>query len=143
MLVGLVVLVALVVGALLAVPLLLDIPAIQAYVSQAVSHALGRPVKFSGLSVSALPLPTVKLRELQIAEDPRFGSGPFVTVSEGRVRIRIRPLLRGRVELADLTLKEPRIHVVEDAAGRLNVATLGGGAAAPAGAAPRIGASRP
>ncbi|MGH7415520.1 MAG: AsmA family protein, partial [Candidatus Rokuibacteriota bacterium] len=135
MLVGLVVLVALVVGALLALPLLLDIPAIHAYVSQAASQALGRPVKFSGLSIAALPLPTVKLRGLQVAEDPGFGPGPFVTVSEGRLRIRIRPLLRGRVELADLTLEEPHIHVVEDAAGRLNVATLGGGGGAPAAGA--------
>ena len=141
-LVGLAVLVALVLGALLALPLLLDTPAIQAYVSQAASHALGRPVKFAALSISALPLPTVKLRGLQVAEDPSFGPGPFVTVSEGRIRIRIRPLLQGRVELADLTLEEPRIHVVEDAAGRLNVATLGGAPPAPGGP-PRSGAGRP
>src|SRR5216683_373045 len=94
-------------------------------------------------AISALPLPTVKLRGLQVAEDPSFGPGPFVTVTEGRMRIRIRPLLQGRVELADLTLKEPRIHVVEDAAGRLNVSTLGGGAApAPVGP-PRVGTGRP
>ena len=142
-LVGLAVLVALVLGALLALPLLLDTPAIQTYASQAASHALGRPVKFNALSISALPLPTVKLRGLQVAEDPAFGPGPFITVSEGRMRIRIRPLLQGRVELADLTLEEPRIHVVEDAAGRLNVATLGGGTPpAPAGP-PRVGAGRP
>ena len=48
-LVGLAVLVALVLGALLALPLLLDTPAIQAYASQAASHALGRPVKFKSL----------------------------------------------------------------------------------------------
>jgi AsmA protein len=125
-LIGLAVLAALLLGALLALPLLVDTPAIQAYVSHAASHALGRPVKFSALSVSALPVPTVKLRDLQVGEDPAFGPGPFVTVREGRMRIRIRPLLQGRVELADLTLEEPRIHVVEDAAGRLNVATLGG-----------------
>ena len=142
-LVGLAVLVALVLGALLALPLLLDTPAIQTYASQAASHALGRPVKFNALSISALPLPSVKLRGLQVAEDPAFGPGPFITVSEGRMRIRIRPLLQGRVELADLTLEEPRIHVVEDAAGRLNVATLGGGAPpAPAGP-PRVGTGRP
>jgi AsmA protein len=134
-LIGLGVVLALLVGGLLALPLLLDTPAIQAYVSQTASHALGRPVKFAGLSVAVLPRPSVRMRGLQIAEEPGFGPGPFVTVSEGRMRIRIRPLFRGRVELADLTLEEPRIHVVEDAAGRLNVATLGGGPAAPGGPA--------
>jgi len=142
-LVGLAALVVLVLGALLALPLLLDTPAIQTYASQAASHALGRPVKFNALSISALPLPTVKLRGLQVAEDPSFGPGPFITVTEGRMRIRIRPLLQGRVELADLTLEEPRIHVVEDAAGRLNVATLGGGALPAPTGSPRVGTSRP
>ncbi|HTG10726.1 MAG TPA: AsmA-like C-terminal region-containing protein, partial [Candidatus Eisenbacteria bacterium] len=69
--------------------------------------------------------------------------GPFITVTEGRMRIRIRPLLQGRVELADLTLEEPRIHVVEDPAGRLNVATLGGGAQPAPSGPPRVGTSRP
>jgi AsmA protein len=143
-LVGLAALVVLVLGTLVALPLLLDTPAIQTYASQAASHALGRPVKFNALSISALPLPTVKLRGLQVAEDPSFGPGPFITVTEGRMRIRLRPLLQGRVELADLTLEEPRIHVVEDATGRLNVATLGGGGAPPAPPGPpRVGPSRP
>ena len=82
----------LVVGALLAVPLLLDSPACRPTCTAA-SHALGRPVKFGGLSISALPLPSVRLRQLQVAEDPAFGPGPFVTVNEGRMRIRLRPLL--------------------------------------------------
>ena len=142
LLIGLGVLAVLVVGALLALPRLLDTPAIQAYIQQAASHALGRPVKFSGLSISALPLPTVRLRGLQVAEDPAFGPAPFVIVADSRMRIRLRPLLQGRIELADLTLKEPRIHVVEDAAGRLNVATLGPPGPAPGGP-PRAGTGRP
>jgi len=141
LLIGLAVLVVVIVGMLLAVPLLVDTPAIQAYVSQAAGHALGRPVKFSALSISALPLPTVRLRGLQVADDPAFGPRPFMTVGEGRLRIRLRPLLQGRVELADLTLEAPRIHVVEDAAGQLNVATLGG-AAPSAPAPPRVGGGR-
>ena len=141
LLAGLLVLVVLIVALLLALPLLLDTPAIQAYVAQAAGHALGRSVRFSGLSISALPLPTVKLRGLQVAEDPAFGAGPFVTVNEGHLRIRLWPLLQGRVELADLTLVGPRIHVVEDAAGRLNVATLGPTPAGP-GSAPRPGGTR-
>lgn len=142
LLIGLIALGVLVVGALLAVPLLLDSPAMQAYVQQTASHALGRPVKFGGLSISALPLPSVRLRELQVAEDPAFGPGPFVTVAEGRLRIRLRPLLQGRVELADLTLVAPRIHVVEDAAGHLNVATLGPSGPPAAGGPPRMGGGR-
>lgn len=145
-LIGVVVLVALLAAALLAVPLLVDTPAIQAYVSQAAAHALGRPVKFASLSVSALPLPGVRLRGLQVAEDPAFGTAPFLTVGEGRMGIRLGALLRGRVELADLTLDQPRIRVVEDVAGRLNISSLGGaggsGTVSPGhGAASRPGAA--
>src|SRR5216683_2048119 len=143
LLIGLIALGVLGVGALLAVPLLLDSPAMQAYVQQQASHALGRPVKFGGLSIAALPLPSVRLRQLQVAEDPAFGPGPFVTVNEGRMRIRLRPLLQGRVELADLTLDEPRIRVIEDAAGRLNVATLGPSGPPGPSAPPRVGGGRP
>ncbi len=143
LLISLIALGVLLVGALLAVPLLLDSPAMQAYVQQQASHALGRPVKFGGLSIAALPLPRVRLRQLQVAEDPAFGPGPFVTVNEGRMRIRLRPLLQGRVELADLRLDEPRIHVIEDATGRLNVATLGPSGPAGTSAPPRVGGGRP
>src|SRR4030095_2252673 len=116
-LIGLLVVALVVVGSMLDLPWLVGTPAIQAYIQQAAGHALGRPIKFSGLSISALPLPTVRLRGLQVAEDPAFGSAPFMTVAEGRMRIRLRSLFQGRVDLANLRLDEPRIHVVEDAGG--------------------------
>ncbi|HKA63656.1 MAG TPA: AsmA-like C-terminal region-containing protein [Methylomirabilota bacterium] len=142
-LIGLLVVALVVVGSILALPWLLDTPAIQAYIQQAAGHALGRPIKFSGLSISALPLPTVRLRGLQVAEDPAFGSAPFMTVAEGRMRIRLRSLFQGRVDLANLRLDEPRIHVVEDAAGRLNISTLGGSGGPSPASPPRVGKGRP
>jgi uncharacterized protein involved in outer membrane biogenesis len=142
-LIGLLAVALLVTGAVLALPRLLDTPAIQAYIQQAAGHALGRPVKFSSLSVTALPLPTVRLRGLQVAEDPAFGSTPVMTVAEGRMRIRLWSLFQGRVDLVNLLLDQPRVHVVEDAAGRLNISTLGdSGGPAPA-APPRVGKGRP
>jgi AsmA protein len=132
-------LVLLVVAAALALPFVLDTPALQAYVSQAATQALGRPVKFVSLSISVLPLPSVRLRGLQVAEDPAFGAGPFLTVGEGRIGIRLWPLFSGRVEMADLTLEEPRIALVEDAAGHWNLATLG---AAAAGGSARTGGGK-
>src|SRR6266545_193796 len=79
-------------AALASVPWFLNTPAFEAYVSQTATHALGRPVKFESLSIAAFPLPTVKLRGLEVADDPAFGSGPFLTVGEGRLGIRFKPL---------------------------------------------------
>ncbi len=133
--------------AIAALPWLVNTPAVHAHVAQAVTNALGRPARFSSLSVTALPLPTIRLRDLRVAEDPAFGPGPFLTVGEGRIRLRLRPLLSGRIELADLTLEAPRIAVIEDATGRLNVASLGAPTVAASGsnrgAAGRHGAVAP
>jgi hypothetical protein len=129
-------LVLLLAGALVALPWLVDVPRVQAYIATAASQALGRPVRFTSLSVTALPTPSVRLKGLQVAEDPKFGTQPFLVVEEGRFRLRIRPLLSGRVELTDLTLEKPRVEIIDDGTGRLNVASLGP-AATPGRPAPR------
>jgi AsmA protein len=104
-------------------------------------------VRFASFSVSAFPAPSVRLKGLQVAEDPRFGTQPFLTVAEGRVGIKLRPLLTGRVELSGLTLEKLRLEVIEDG-GRLNIASLGASTSgarpaprAPGAAAPAAGAA--
>jgi hypothetical protein len=115
----------LVVVAAMAVPYLVDTPRIQAYIATTATQALGRPVKFTSVSVRVLPLPAVELHDLEVAEDPRFGTAPFVRLGAGRVRLRLWPLLTGRVELGDVVLDKPVISLVQGADGRLNVSTLG------------------
>src|SRR5262245_6286724 len=115
------------VGALALFPLLLDTPTVQAYVAQTASHAVGRPVKFTSLSVSLLPLPHVNLKGLEIADDPRFGTAPLLRVGEMRVGLRVRPLLSLRIELARLTLKDAQVQAIEDG-GRWTLVALAGAA---------------
>jgi len=118
-------LVVLAVALVLLVPYLVDLPQLKAYVAQSAAQALGRTVKFSDLSLSVLPLPAVVLKDLEIAEDPRFGNTPFLKVGEGRFRLRLGPLLSRRIEFAELTLERPRVELIQDASGHWNVATLG------------------
>jgi AsmA family/AsmA-like C-terminal region len=118
-------LVVLVGAAAVAVPFLVDTPRIQAYIATTAAQTLGRPVKFSSVSLRVLPLPAVELHELEVAEDPKFGTAPFLRLDTGRVRLRLMPLLTGRVELGDIVLKKPVITVIQSADGRLNIATLG------------------
>jgi hypothetical protein len=124
---GIALLLLLAVGALALFPLLLDAPTVQAYVAQTASHAVGRPVKFTSLSVSLLPLPHVNLKGLEIADDPRFGTAPLLRVGEMRVGLRVRPLLSLRIELASITLQDAQVQAIEDG-GRWNFAALGGAA---------------
>ena len=121
-------LMALLVIALAAAPWFIDTPAVRAYVAQAATRTLGRPVRFAALSVSLFPLPSVKLRGLEIGDDPAFGPDPFLTVAEGRIGIQLKPLLSGRFALTDLVLERPEILLAEDQRGRWNWASLGAGA---------------
>ena len=116
-------LVALAVGMLL--PYLVDLPRVRGLIASSASQALGRPVRFASVSVRLLPLPAVELRGLEVAEDPRFGKVPFVTLERGRLRLRLSPLLVGRVEFSGVLLERPLIRIVEGTDGRLNVSSLG------------------
>jgi hypothetical protein len=124
-------LVLLIVAALIAVPFLVDTPRVQALIASNASTALGRPVKFRSMSISIFPLPAVALHGLEIAEDPQFGSEPFLRLETGKVRLRLLPLFGGRVELGGITLIKPVITVIQSADGRMNISTLGAGSRAP------------
>ena len=117
--------VLLLIAAIAAVPYLVDTPRVQSLVAASASQALGRRVRFSGLSVSLLPLPSVKLRDLEVAEDPRFGASPFLTVERGSIGLRIAPLLSGRLEFTSFVLYRPQVALLQDRSGRFNVSTLG------------------
>jgi uncharacterized protein involved in outer membrane biogenesis len=98
-------------------------------------------VKFSAVSVSVLPLPSVVLEKLEVAEDPAFGPAPFLTLKQAEVRLRLWPLLRLRVELGDFVLKEPAIALIQRADGRWNITSLGTGGEPRGPARPRAGGS--
>ena len=128
----------LVIVAAVALPRLIDTPRIQSLIASQVSHTLGRPVTFASLSVRLFPLPAVELANLRVADDPKFGTAPFVQLERFALKLKLRPLLTGRVEFGDVVLKKPVIAVIQDAQGRFNFASLG---AAPA--EPRPPASKP
>ena len=112
-------------AALAAVPFLVDTPRAQALIAASASQALGRPVKFTGVSVRVFPLPAVALRGLEVAEDPAFGPTPFLRLETGHLELRLRPLLAGRIEFGDLVLKRPVIALIQNPNGRWNFASLG------------------
>src|SRR5439155_588292 len=125
LLIGVGVVVLLFVVALIAVPRVVDTPRIQSLIATTLSQNLGRPVKFSEVSISIIPLPSVVLKDLEVAEDPQFGQGPFLKLNEAVVRLRLWPLLSLRVELGDFILKRPMISLVQAPDGRWNFTTLG------------------
>lgn len=120
--------VLLVIAAAIALPFVVDTPRVQALIVSTASQALGRPVKFASVSVAVLPRPAVKLHDLEVADDPQFGSEPFLKLETGRLALKLSGLLTGRVEFGDLTLGKPVITLIRNPDGVLNVASLGGSA---------------
>jgi hypothetical protein len=113
------------IAAILILPLLINTSRAQGLIASTASQMLNRTVKFASVSVALAPRPAIKLHDLEIAEDPRFGSAPFLKLDTGRLALKVRPLLSGRVEFGDLTLQRPTIAIVRNADGVMNVASLG------------------
>jgi hypothetical protein len=116
--------VVLAIAAAALLPILVDTPRIQSLIASSASHVLARPVKFGSLSVRVFPMPAIELHRLEVAEDRRFGSAPFLTLDRGTVRLRLGALLTGRLEFGDLVLEQPLISLVRNADGRWNIASL-------------------
>jgi len=114
-------------AALVAIPFLVDTPRMQTLIASGASQALGRPVRFASISVAVFPWPAVELYALEIGEDPQFGTAPFLKLDTGRLALRVRPLLAGRVEFGALTLTRPGITIIRNPDGQLNIASLGAG----------------
>ena len=117
------------------------------WVAERVERAVGRRVRFAEIGVSLRGGAGVRLRDLRVADDPAYSREDFAEVGEAVVRLRLWPLLRGRVEVGRVVLRSPRLSVIRDERG-FNFATLGGAAApapekpgGPAAAAPAAGAA--
>jgi hypothetical protein len=73
--------VAVVVVAVAAVPLFVNVNTFKPLIEEQLTTALGRQTKLGDLSLSVLS-GTVVARDLQIADDPQFSKQPFVTAKE-------------------------------------------------------------
>jgi uncharacterized protein involved in outer membrane biogenesis len=92
----------------------------------AVGRGIGRRVEAEHLSLGVRGGLGVALRGVRIADDPAFGSAePFLVADRFDLRVRLLPLLRGRLVVDRITIDAPVVNLLRDAAGRLNVDSLG------------------
>jgi AsmA protein len=125
-----VVLVVIVVGALLALPHLIDANQYRGQIQAELQQRLNRPVQLGELSLGIFPL-RVEANNVTIGEDPSFHSNvPFAQVSQLDVSVKLFPLLAKNIEVNSLELNRPRIELIRNAQGVWNFSTV---ASAPAG----------
>jgi hypothetical protein len=97
---------------------------IKSRIVTSISLALGRPVEISSASIRILPQPGFELENFVVHDDPSFSAEPVLRAQEVTASLRLWSLLRGRLEIARLSLSEPSLNLVRNSAGHWNVESL-------------------
>lgn len=93
-------------------------------IARSISLALGRPVDVGSVTLRLLPQPGFDLENFVVHEDPAFGAEPVLQSADVVATVRVSSLLRGRLEIARLSLTEPSINLVRNSEGRWNLEKL-------------------
>jgi|GEM_PF-2764909 len=118
LLIGIIGFVGLVVVVLLALPYITNLTTVRDRTATAASEALQHPVSIARLGLRAIPSPGLQIEGLGIAE--RDGL-PIVNVKTIIVEVKLGPLLQGRLAVARILVGQPRISLIRNADGSLNL----------------------
>ena len=111
---------------LIAIYFFIDVNQFKPEIESKLSTALGRDVKTGNLRLSLLS-GAVGADDIVIADDPAFGSAPFLQAKSLMVGIELKPLIFSReVRITEITLNNPSINLIRNAQGRWNFSSLGG-----------------
>src|SRR5439155_3877587 len=75
------------------------------------SDAVGRKVDVQDIHASLGWGVIADLRGVTIADDPTFSQTPFVQAADVYARVALMPLLSHRVDVEQITLKQPVVHI--------------------------------
>ncbi|MDF0676738.1 MAG: AsmA family protein [Nitrospira sp.] len=124
-LIGLLVLLVLLVGLVLALPFFVDLNKYQAQYKPLIEDALNRKVQLQDIRLTIWPRIGARVAGFAVLDDPSFGSAPFASLSSLDVGVKLMPLLSGKVEVEEITLHQPVIAVIKNQNGVLNASTIG------------------
>ncbi len=89
-----------------------------------ISLALGRRVEVQWVKLRFLPQPGFDLENFVVYDDPAFSAEPMLRSWEVTATLRLRSLMRGRLEIGRLSFKQPSFNLVRNDEGRWNLASL-------------------
>jgi AsmA protein len=118
--------VALVILALLIVPMFIDVQEYKPRIETMVSDATGRPFRIGGdINLSLFPWVGISLSELHLGNPEGFEEKDFLNVKFFEVRIKLIPLISKDIQVKRFILENPRIVLVKNKSGRGNWEGLG------------------
>ena len=121
--IGIALAVLVVLGALavVALPRLIDPNAYRDPITRAVAERTGRTLTLDGdLGLSVFPWLGITIQGASLANAPGFGDEPMLAVQRAEARLRLLPLLAGRLEFGTIVLDGPRLNLARAADGRSN-----------------------
>ncbi|HEY7546855.1 MAG TPA: AsmA family protein, partial [Blastocatellia bacterium] len=123
---------ALMVVVAVAMPLV-PLTAIEPAVESKLSEALGRKVTVDSLRLHLVGDAYFTITGMTVEEDPAFDSEPFLRADDVRADIDLLQYLRNRqIRFESITVKSAQVHLVRNADGSWNWATLGKQSSEPA-----------
>jgi AsmA protein len=126
-------LVALIVIAVIVLPMVIDIEKYKPQIEQQVAKATGRSFKLGGdLKPSIFPWIGVQLSDLHLGNPSGFKEKDFVSVASFEVRVKLLPLLSRNIEVKRLVINKPVIVLEKSKAGKGSWEGLGPAAEDPA-----------
>ena len=133
--------VAILVVILIVLPFLINVNSFRPKLQTTATEALGRQVKVGNLGLSLLT-GSVTADNISIADDPAFGTAPFVTAKSLKVGVEMLPLITSKeLHVTGITLEEPEITMLKAADGKWNFSSIGGNSAKKAPETPQPGSS--
>jgi len=116
---------ALLIVVAIALPFLVNVNSFRPQIESSLSSALGRPVKVSNLSLSILS-GSVRADQLSIADDPKFGSAPFIQAKTLQVGVELRPLIFSKqLNVTRIVIDHPEITLLRNRDGVWNFSSVG------------------
>lgn len=88
---------------------------------RSISFALGHSVEVASVNFRLLPRPGFDLEKFVVREDPAFGAEPLLRAEEVTAALRLSSLVRGRLEIARLSLTEPSLNLARNPQGHWNL----------------------
>ncbi len=106
------------------VPPYISVSRYQRRIAESISQSLGRPAHLDTVTLNLLPLPSLTITNLVVTEDPAFGYEPVIRANSVRATLRVRSLLRRKVEFSSISFTEPSINLVHLPNGKWNLQSI-------------------
>lgn len=122
---------ALIIAALIAIPLLFDPNDYKETIISQVKKHTGRDLAIPGeLKMSKFPVLGVDIGEIELGNAAGFGEAPMLKSGRASVSVKLLPLLKKDIQVSTLTLRDVYINLARNADGSTNLddlMALGGG----------------